>query len=305
MFIKLLLVSQLLLLSFSQLPAEPTDISVDEETLDDVHTELLETSTPALVTETEASATPADGLEAVDDALARNNIAKAEPESTTAASTTSTTTTTTTTTAATTTTEQSKKLTPEPATQQYPQPYPHMHHYPRGYGPPGYGFGSDGQYSPPSYPILRPYSPYGPHHFHQGFDYPQPAPQDAKSAAEKPNAEDKPEGQPKTAEEATLRPPYSPSPYGPHFSPYGPPPHFHRSNGYPSFGFPQPSPQAADKPKTADSMNSSEEPLKSAEEATPPFGYPPVYVVRRPYVSSYPYAGPARGYGAPFGYTRY
>ncbi|XP_039481993.1 soluble scavenger receptor cysteine-rich domain-containing protein SSC5D [Drosophila santomea] len=310
MFIKLLLISQLLALSYAQLSLDEAkkqiDASVysDEETTDATHlpephlppqyqphhphkkvtTSTPEpetttpkpepTTTPAIQQKGDATVAPDDGLGQLDDGLLQNNDGSALPESTTPEpETTSTTTTTTTTT-----------TTPKPHKHEH-HPHPHSHPYP--------------------YPIQYPYS-------HPGLIFSAAGPKLPPPSATPPTPKDADKESP----ESSRYPSY------PNFrSPYSPyqPPVFNQPRNWPSFpGYGPPSPGYGyphnhDHDHEEDSGEDKHKD-KSGEADTdedvalkpPGFGYPQVYLIpRRPVISVPSFPRPGGGYGSPYGYGRY
>ncbi|XP_043644105.1 mucin-2 [Drosophila teissieri] len=312
MFIKLLLISQLLALSYAQLSLDEAkkqiDASVysDEETTDATHlpephlppqyqphhphkkltTSTPEpetttpkpesTTTPAIQQEGEATVAPDDGLGQLDDGLLQNNDGSALPESTTPEPETTSTTTTTTTT---TTTPKPHKHEPH----SHPNSHPHSHPYP--------------------YPIQYPYS-------HPGVIFSAAGPKLPPTSATPPTSKDADKESPELSRYPSypiFRPPYSP--YQPpvfnqprnwaSFPGYGPP--------RPGYGYPhnhdheEDSDEEKHKDRSGEGDNDEDVALKP-----PGFGYPQVFLVpRRPVISVPSFPRPGGGYGSPYGYGRY
>ncbi|SPP85956.1 extensin [Drosophila guanche] len=322
MFIKLLLLGQLLALCCAQLSLDEAKAAIDasvysdEQTLDDVHPESsqqyvdqpkasphyephhppqhepkLETTTTTAPTVPETTTLPQlmtenEATAAPEEGLQQLDDGLGEQNDASAVAVSTTTPEPEPeTTIPTTTTPKLTTAKHEPRPHPYPHPYPYPHHpqsYPYAHGYPGLVFG------------------------------PRPV---HKDSAPK-------EGDKQTAEEPTAAHPAYPSypgypPFRPAYAPYQPPT-FHRPGPYPSFG-PGPSfgpapgygfrhehPHKDDNEDSSDEKDSiGKDKDKSDEEAEdvalrPPGygGYPQLYIVpRRPVV----YPSPGRGYGSPYG----
>ncbi|XP_017858337.1 PREDICTED: lysine-rich arabinogalactan protein 19 [Drosophila arizonae] len=270
MHLKLLLIVQLLAIACTQARAYD-----DNQTLDDVQQPETTTIAPEPAAEENAKALAAEGLQKVNDGEALINMGTALPETTNP--------TTTITTAATIEAEKQENSSPPP-------PFPQREQY----------FPLRPPYNPLAYPQTHPYG--------YGFTYIQPnLSPELKPASGKPT---------ETPSVAANYPDYPGYPYPnfpmlrPPFSPYGSPyPQPGRLPSIPGFA----SGISADKPKSDapdDSEMGKEEKTKVDPEAPKPFaeppsfGYPPVYVVRRPLLPSYPFPRNIGGYGSPYGYGR-
>lgn len=259
----------------------------DDQTLDDVQQPETTTIAPEPAAEENATAPATEGLQKVNDNEALIKMATALPETTNP--------TTTITTATTIEAEKEEKL-PPPTPTYHPLAYPQREEY----------FPLRAPYNPLAYPQTHPYG--------YGFTYPQPnLSPELKPASGKPT---------ETPSGAANYPEYPGYPYPnfpvlrPPFTPYGPP--YPQPGRLPSIPGLAPvvgygKPVSADKAKTDasdDSEMGKEEKAKAESEAPKPsaeppnFGYPPVYVVRRPLVSSYPHPRIIGGYGSPYGYGR-
>ncbi|EDX05572.1 proline-rich extensin-like protein EPR1 [Drosophila simulans] len=313
MFIKLLLISQLLALSYAQLSLDEAKKQIDaslyseEETTDDAHlpephippqyqphhphkkvttttTPEPETTTlkpetttkPAIEQEGEATAAPDDGLGQLDDGLQQNNDGSALPESTTPEPETTTPTTTTTTTT----------TTPKPHKHE-PHSHPHSHSHPQPY----------------PYPIQYPYP-------HPGVIFTAAGPKLAPPSATPPTSKDADKESPELSgypSYPSFRSPYSPyqppvfpQPRNwPSFPGYGPP--------SPGYGYPHNHNHDEDSGENKPKDKSGEEDKDEDVALKPPgFGYPQVYLIpRRPVISVPSFPRPGGGYGSPYGYGRY
>ncbi|TDG45035.1 hypothetical protein AWZ03_008536 [Drosophila navojoa] len=269
MHLKLLLIAQLLAIANTKAWAFE-----DNQTLDDVQQ-------PETTTTAEESATPlaAEGLQKANDGETLITMETALPDTTNP--------TTTLTTETTIAADKEENL--SPPLPYHPLAYPQVEPY----------LPLRPSYNPLAYPQTHPYG--------YGFIYPQPN--------LRPEIKPAPGKSTETPSGAANYPDNPGYPY-PNFSPYGLPyPQPGRLPFIPGFppGIDYGKPVNSDKPKSDDSVDSEmnkEEKTKVAPQARKPtaeapnFGYPPVYVVRRPFLASYPYPRNIGGFGSPYGYGR-